>query len=229
MVDFHTHILPGMDDGSRSVEESVSMLLEEGRQGVSVLAATPHFYADQNSPEEFLKRRNAAWAELSPRLEPQMPQVLLGAEVQYFEGICAVEAIGSLRIQGTDLLLLEMPFCRWSKRMMEDVRQLNSRPDARVLLAHIDRYFSLQPRETLDWLVHNGVLLQANTAALASWRTRTRILHMLEHGQLHALGSDCHNLKDRRPNWDGIPKKAISLAEQGTGNRMLGCTRDGIE
>ena len=55
-TDFHSHILPGMDDGSRSVEESLGMLRMEAKHGIRRIVATPHFYARQNSPTEFLDR-----------------------------------------------------------------------------------------------------------------------------------------------------------------------------
>lgn len=221
MIDFHTHILPGMDDGSRSVSESISMLRLEGRQGVRAVVATPHFYAEENTPESFLKKRESAWQELQPYLWPELPSVILGAEVQYFEGICAVEAIGELKISGTDLLLLEMPFRKWSDRVLEDVLQLSSDPDTRVILAHFDRYLSQQPKGVWDWLVKNGILLQANVSIFGSWLTGRRAARMLEKGQLHALGSDCHNMKERRPNWDRFPERLRLLAEQGTANRIV--------
>ena len=60
MIDLHTHVLPGMDDGSRSPEESARMLRELAAQGVTLAAATPHFYAGENSPDRFLRRRKEA-------------------------------------------------------------------------------------------------------------------------------------------------------------------------
>ena len=56
MIDIHSHILPGMDDGSSSLEESLAMAGESARQGVRLLAATPHFYATQENPASFLRR-----------------------------------------------------------------------------------------------------------------------------------------------------------------------------
>ena len=59
-TDFHSHILPEIDDGSSSVEESLAMLQAERDQGIQSVVATPHFYAHHDSPERFLKRRAAA-------------------------------------------------------------------------------------------------------------------------------------------------------------------------
>ena len=63
MVDFHTHILPGIDDGSQDVDMTKDMLLEEQKQGVGLIAATPHFYAHRMSMEGFLERRTEAMAK----------------------------------------------------------------------------------------------------------------------------------------------------------------------
>ena len=61
MIDFHTHILPNVDDGSKGVEESTLMLTRLFEQGVNKVIATPHFYANDESVDEFLLRRNAAF------------------------------------------------------------------------------------------------------------------------------------------------------------------------
>ena len=55
-IDFHSHILPEIDDGSRSVEESVAILDMMAADGVTVVAATPHFYCTQNSIDTFLQK-----------------------------------------------------------------------------------------------------------------------------------------------------------------------------
>jgi protein-tyrosine phosphatase len=57
MIDFHTHILPGIDDGSKNIEMTMEMLEEEARQGVTEICATPHFYAHRMSFDSFLEKR----------------------------------------------------------------------------------------------------------------------------------------------------------------------------
>ena len=64
LIDFHSHVLPGIDDGSKSVEESIVMLRMAAEQGIRHVIATPHFYARNHSPEEFLEKRNTAEAVL---------------------------------------------------------------------------------------------------------------------------------------------------------------------
>ena len=215
MIDFHTHILPGIDDGSQSIRESVSLLREEKRQGIEAVVATPHFYANENSPGDFLKKRERAWNRLEPYLWPELPHIYLGAEVQYFEGICSVEDIEDLRIVGTQLLLVEMPFTKWSDRVIEDVLELNDREGMQVVLAHIERYMAMQPDTIWQELRSCGLLMQCNVSFFEGWRNKHRAMSMLKRGEIHFLGSDCHNMRSRRPNWDLLPSQAWKIAERG--------------
>ena len=64
VIDFHTHILPGIDDGSSDLQMSMAMLNEERHQGVDVVVLTPHFYGSQESIDHFIHKRNKAYALL---------------------------------------------------------------------------------------------------------------------------------------------------------------------
>ena len=123
MVDFHSHILPEMDDGSESVEMSLAMLRESRRQGVDLICSTSHFYADEEDPASFLARRGEAYARLREAMENPMdyPRILLGAEVLYFPGISVAEEVCSLRLEGTPFLLVEPPMMPWSETMLDEV------------------------------------------------------------------------------------------------------------
>lgn len=214
MIDFHTHILPEMDDGSGSTAESLALLRLEREQGVEQVVLTPHFYAGQNSPSEFLTRRQKSWQRLQSELTEGLPRLALGAEVQYFEGICSTEDLAKLRIEGTDLLLLEMPFSPWPERVAADVLTLQQRQGFQVVLAHIERYLTWQPETLWQQLREQGVWMQANVSFFSRWQTRRRALRMLERGEIQLLGSDCHNLKERAPNWVQLPERARRLAQQ---------------
>lgn len=207
MIDFHTHILPGMDDGCKSVAESLWMLRQEQQQGVDTVVLTPHYYPWENSPEEFLARRSRAWEALKKQLPEDSPRLLLGAEVHYFEGMGSAPQLKMLRISGTDLLLLEMPFARWTQRMVEDLLECASTPNIQLVLAHGERYFSLQPRAIWPRLRSSGIWMQANVSFFSSWKTRYQAMRMLQRGEIQFLGSDCHRQHWRAPNWDTLPPK----------------------
>ena len=214
MVDFHTHILPGIDDGSRKTEESLELLRLERKMGVDTVVLAPHFYADENSPARFLERRSRAWDRLREQLEPGMPRLLLGAEVQYFEGIGNVEDISSLCIEGTNLLLLEMPFSHWDDRMLRTVMDLHSYGGVRIVLAHIERYRREQPRQLWEELRDFGILAQVNASFFDGWFHRRKALSMLKRGEFHLIGSDCHNTVSRPPDWAPVPEHVMNTVGQ---------------
>ncbi len=197
MTDIHCHVLPQMDDGSRSVEESLAMLEAMADQGVGCVVATPHFYAGENSPERFLARRAASMEKLTRAWRPGLPALKLGAEVCFFEGMSRYEGLGALKIEDTGILLLEMPFCRWTQRMLQEVWALASRTT--VLLAHIERYLRWQDGKTWDLLADRGVLNQCNASFFLNWQTKHKALRMLRGGKVHLLGSDSHNMDSRPP------------------------------
>lgn len=189
-----------MDDGSKSVSQSIAMLREEQKNGIETVVFTPHYYAYQNDPQTFLERRGHSWNLLQSAVTDDLPRMLLGAEVQYFEGICQVEDIPRLCIEGSDLFLLEMPESKWSERMIRNVFELREQYDMTVVLAHIERYLKYQPKSIWEELRQGGILMQVSASYLQNWRTRHTARKMLNRGEIHFLGSDCHNMESRRPN-----------------------------
>lgn len=197
MIDLHSHVLPGIDDGSKNVEESLAMLWASARQGIGYVAATPHFYPMENSPEQFLERRRAAAEQLRAVWQPGLPRLLLGAEVYYFTGISQSIEIETLCLGGT--LLLEMPFCPWTNRMLAEAIALREQRRLNVVLAHIERYFRWQPKELWEKLLNRGLLMQCNASFFVDWKTRRRAQKLLAMGRIHLLGSDAHNMTSRPP------------------------------
>lgn len=229
LIDFHTHILPGMDDGAKDVEESLWLLRQEALQGVDEVFLTPHFYASQNSPMEFLKRRNQSWKNLSACLEPGLPALRLGAEVQYFDGICSVEEIRHLRIVGTNLLLLEMPFSRWTDRIISNVIELNGLWGLQVVLAHIERYMPMQTDAVWERLRAYGVWMQSNISFFENWRTKRKAASLLTRGQIQFMGSDCHDRTVRCPKWDRVPNQVKNVLMTNSVSMMMqGLNTDGV-
>lgn len=200
MIDIHAHILPQMDDGSASVEMTDQMLRLSQQQGVTTLVATPHFYAKKDSPEHFLERRQAAL----DRIEYDgkvMPRLLLGAEVAYFDGMNRCEALPQLQLGQSGLLLIEMPFVHWTPRMVEEVLSLHRMLDLQPVLAHVERYGS-QFAKFKRRLLEGGVLFQCNADAFLGGLRAARWMGMLKSGEIHFLGSDCHNMDNRPPKLD---------------------------
>lgn len=211
MIDFHSHILPNLDDGSSGNEETMKMLHMSMAQRVEYIVATPHFYAQENTPEQFLIRRKKAWEALRPSLKSDMPKILLGAEVLYYEGLSISKDLSKLYLEGTHFLLLEMPFMAWNERIISNVIDINCRENCSVVLAHIERYLPFQQEKVWEELYENRILMQSNASFFINRKTRKKALQMFQSGQIHFLGSDCHNTTDRKPNL-GTAKDVICLS-----------------
>ena len=200
MIDFHSHILPGIDDGSRSRKMSLAMIAALAEQGVDTIVASSHFYASDSSPELFLARRQEAYEKLISELPAEAPGIRLGAEILYYPGISHMEQLPELCIEGTNALLLEMPFMRWSRSFIREVLELAAGQRYTVILAHFERYS--EPSEVWESLMEHGVLMQSNADYYVPLRTRHQALKLLRDGRIHLLGSDAHNLAERAPHMD---------------------------
>ena len=214
MIDLHMHLLPGMDDGSESVETSLAMLARSG--GTEGVCATPHFYADRDTPGSFLRRRSAAWERLKAALPEGHIPIRLGAEVRYFEGMSRAEELPALCLEGTRLLLLEMPFQPWTERMLAEVDGLSRRGLVPVA-AHLERYLELAPKRLLREFWELDLLVQCNAEFFLERRTSRRALKLLREGRVQLLGSDAHNLGARPPRLG----EAAALIEKKLGPEVL--------
>ena len=200
ITDFHSHILPGIDDGSRSVEMSEAMFAACKEQGIDIQIATPHFYASHDDPEHFLKKRDAAYEKVHHIAEEKGIQLLKGAEVAFFRGMGDSESLDKLLIGDTDLLLLEMPFRQWTDKDIREVKQIRSRGIIPVI-AHIERFGEYQKdKDPYYELLDMDIPVQVNAEALLSLRTRGRAIRFFKEGTAKILASDCHNTGSRPQN-----------------------------
>lgn len=203
VVDFHSHVLPGIDDGSASVEESIAMLRLEAQQGIRHVIATPHFYARYDTPERFLSRRKEAEDRLRVEMTRHsgLPELSVGAEVYYYPGISNSDVLQELTIGQKRCILIEMPQSPWSDAMYRELEGIRVKQGIIPVIAHVDRY--IRPFRTFqipERLAELPVMVQANAGFFLSGRTRGMASRMLRRGQIHLLGSDCHNLTDRAPD-----------------------------
>ena len=223
MIDFHSHILPGIDDGSRNVKMSLGMIDTLALQKVDTICATPHFYVTQRTPEHFLERRQEAYELLVPVLPKNSPRILLGAEVLYYPGVSKMEALPELCLEGTDVLLLEMPFTEWQEYWVREVCDLALTRKYTIVLAHIERYYNQQPKKVWDKLLDLGVLMQVNADfflqpdSIFRFRNGSKALKLLKEGRIHLLGTDAHNLSSRPP----IIAEAREVIQKELGKKAL--------
>ncbi len=217
MIDWHSHILPQMDDGSHDAAESRSMIDMLVSQGVSTVIATPHFYANDETVDSFLERRKSSFELLKPEMPESTPDILLGAEVKYYQGISRMTGLEALRIGDSKLLLLEMPMTVWTEYMVRELTELSCKNNIQIVLAHMERYLSLQNQTVWGRLYDSDILMQVNASFFTTLSSRRRALSLLKEGRVHFVGSDCHNLKYRPPQIG----KAFELIRKKLGDDYL--------
>ena len=203
MIDFHTHILPGIDDGSDSAEISVTMLKQLKEQGVNSVVLTPHFYAYASSAEDFKEKKESAIKKLLDRLKetPVDIKIYSGCETLYFDELWRLEDLRDFGIGGTEYILVEMPFDSWSDNMVDGVGKIMGKGLIPVL-AHFERYLKYRGNlEKIYQLAEMGVLLQMNCKFINDFMTRRKAVRFIKSGLVSVIGTDCHNPEHRAPDY----------------------------
>ncbi len=190
LIDFHAHILPHMDHGSGRTSSAVEQLAIIDRAGVTTVCATSHFYPQDVLPEVFLSERKLSLERaLKAYGSGARPRVLLGAEVLICQGLENMDGLGDLCIEGTNVMLLEMPFTHdgWDQSLFRTVREIQKK-GINPILAHVDRY----PRESIERLFDMGLYGQINCNSLTKMFKPKHLLRWIEDGKIVAFGSDLH-------------------------------------
>ena len=194
IIDFHTHILPGADHGSTSLENSLKQLKLMEKMGTSVAVATPHFYPNKHTFEDFYAKVNASLEELREASLESAPTVIVGAEVLVCRHLENMKELDSLCIRGTKVLLLELPFKPLAEKHVEMVEGLIA-SGYTVVLAHIDRYIK-QSQGIINTMLERGALAQINAEGLKRLSTRRKLMpYIKETDRICAIGSDLHGAK----------------------------------
>ncbi|MDY2628733.1 MAG: CpsB/CapC family capsule biosynthesis tyrosine phosphatase [Lachnospiraceae bacterium] len=200
--DMHCHVLPGMDDGCRTVQESVEVLTCSKKQGIDGICATPHYYPKE-TVEHFLKRRSQSYDILCKEMDghqEDFPEICLGAEVAFHTGLVYEEKLDQLCYGQSHYLLLEMPFSSWSPNVLKEVNSIHRVRGLTPVIAHLERYLKIAGTDALEELLNMHVLIQMNAEFMQGFWNRKKAKRMLENGMIHVMGSDCHNMTKRPPN-----------------------------
>lgn len=209
LTEYHCHILPGIDDGSKSVDTSLKMIKMMKAQGVGRIVATPHFYAHrEKSVEDYLKKRQEAFESIKDSMEIQ--NVYLGAEVAVEYGISEIVGIEKLAIAGTRIILLELPYRHYEKWMSEEIYNISAEYKLKVMIAHVHRYLPYYSRDEMETILSENYILQINNEAFSNWAEKRFAKKVMAEYTHFAFGSDAHDLTDRKPNWDLLQKKIES-------------------
>lgn len=202
MIDLHAHILPGYDDGVRSLEEARELARTSAADGVTAIAATPHVRADYPTTAERMLRGVRRLAD-DFAAEDIPVTVISGGEVdvRHFWELGAGE-LERFTIAGNGRwLLLETPYRGWPDLLGRTVTELHRR-GIDVLLAHPERNDEVQRDPSrVAALVENGVRVQLTAASVdgrLGGRAETCARALLDRGLAHVLASDAHHPGERQ-------------------------------
>jgi len=208
MIDLHSHVLPGLDDGARSLDESVAMARAAVADGIVLVAATPHVRDDYPTTAAGMER---AVAELRSALESEGVELALrpGGELALDRlDLLDDDELARFGLAGaTGYVLLESPYYGWPLDLGERVFRLGLRGIA-VVLAHPERNGEIQAQpQRLEPLVAAGVLVQLTAASLDGRVGRGAqecSLALLDRGLAHLVASDAHAPEVREIGLSGV-------------------------
>lgn len=204
-IDFHSHILPGMDDGAASPEVSVKMLKTEEKDKIDKVILTSHFYRHKENIASFLRRREKAFDALTDAVgeAPGGISFSLGAEVYFYPSLATDPDLEKLCIEGTDYILLELPFEHFYDNFFIDFSTFMNRCPCRVILAHIERYlkFGNTVKELSKLMSFGDLTFQMNCASIvdSGFFQQRKMLDLISGGFIQLLGTDAHNTDTRPP------------------------------
>lgn len=203
IVDFHSHIIPHIDDGAKNTSESLELLVESKKQGVTDIVATPHFSGIKKDVDKFIKKRDAMLEILYQRIEHKnadVPRIHKGAEVSLQPGLSDFTNLKELCIENTNYILLEMPYTCWFNSIFDEINAVRTKSKLIPIIAHVERYST----KKINWDIYSrllsmDVVLQFNTSSFCFWKHKSFANEILKSssGLPVLLGSDCHDPKYR--------------------------------
>ena len=196
MVDMHSHVLPGIDDGAKNPLESIALIKKMMSLGIKKIIATPHIMADyyRNTPETI----NNALAELKAELEKEEIEIDIEAAAEHYFDETFEDRIKrkELMIMGDNYVLFEFSFISQPPNVIPVIQKLIDM-GYKPILAHPERYSYLdidQLKTLRDW----GTLLQLNTISLTGYYgkdTKKMAENLIDSQLVDFISSDMHHLR----------------------------------
>ena len=199
--DFHSHFLPGIDDGARDVSQSVAILEYLASRGIEKVLATPHHVSHHESVRHFLDRREHAFNKLEKHINTldenvrsKLPKIELGAEVLLEKDICEKEDIEKLAIGDSRYVLIELPLEGYKDWMSEEIFNLIYQFGIVPIMAHVNRYYSLYSKSEYEQLFSSEQLvLQLNCESLIGFSSTSRTKKLIKSPLKVVFGCDIHS------------------------------------
>ncbi len=203
MIDIHSHVLPNLDDGSKSLEMTHEMFRQYKNQGINKIICTPHQNLLSN---HFLSNKiiDSKFNEVLPIAKEYGLDLYLGSEIYYSTELFeALKNNQLLTLNNSKYILLE--FSRLNETNIEDIIYEINLMGYKVIIAHIEKYFYLSIKDIL--LIKNkGALLQVNADSFNNRKERKKIFKLLKKEAIDFIATDAHNDISRNVSIDYVKK-----------------------
>ncbi len=201
LFDIHSHILPAVDDGAKTIEESISILSAMRRQGITDVVATPHFYPHSDNLEDYIKKTQSAFLELKNTAKNQdLPNIYLGCEILYYSGISKVSSLENFTINNSNYLLLELNPYLINKTLFNELLYLRDERGIIPIIAHVERYCKSRTyKYLLEFIKENNILTQINTTSFFAKRYNNVLEKLFLSDLVSFIATDSHSLEKRPP------------------------------
>lgn len=208
MIDFHSHILPGVDDGSKDYNESIGLLKEAKDAGFDKIISTSHYAVNCYEIPEY--KRKELIEELLQEDE-DFPEIILGSEIYLSYNIVdLIKEYNASTINGTNYILFELPL----KDTFMDLKNMIIKMQEagyRLVLAHPERYSFVQKDfKNLYKLQESGVIFQSNYGSILGFyggAAKRTVKRMFKEGLVSLLGTDVHKTNSIYPKVDKALQK----------------------
>ena len=215
--DMHCHLLFGVDDGPECIEEALALLQQEYDDGVRTVYLTPHYRKNMFSSSAELRQQN--FELLKAHAKQRFPglKLRLGCEVHvHMDVVRDLKHAACSTLGNTDFVLLEFPESAEKKYIIERCHAVMT-VGYRPVIAHAERCTAIRKDlGLLQKLVNMGVYIQMNAGSIVGEEGFARkwfCKKAMQHNLLHFVGSDAHNLTNRKPNI----QKCARYLEKGMG------------
>jgi protein-tyrosine phosphatase len=202
-LDIHSHILPGVDDGARTMEQSLEMLRTAAAQGITSIILTPHHKAHQHSVSVASLREKVVALQTEANTQTIPIELYPGMEIYYRDGVAQLLEDGELATMADSRYVLiefnpmeQFPYIRSA---IYELTSCNFTP----ILAHVERYqcFLTKP-ENLLFAVEQGGFIQVNASTFTGelgFRGKQFVKKLLKERLIHFIATDTHDNERRAP------------------------------
>jgi protein-tyrosine phosphatase len=218
MIDIHSHILWGIDDGPKTIEESIEMVQMALEDGIHTIIATPHFIPGSYDTSGHVVLEKVSMLNDFLRLRKIPVKILSGQEI--YLDLKTEERLASgenLTLAGTKYILIEFPMAEIPYYADQAIYKLSLK-GYQPIIAHPERIHEVikDPTALLP-LIHKGCLLQVNSLSLEGGfgsRVKRTAEKLVRNHMVHLIGSDAHNVESRKPQLRNALSRIKNLTSQ---------------